>query len=65
MTPEIEAIKDELRACETVAEVNKAAISCGPAVSDLTRQGGDMAVMADQIKRLACYMRLIIRHQSP
>lgn len=62
MTEEVERIKAALRRCRSIQAVNLTARHYAGAVADLARQGGDMAVMAIQIRNLAAYRRLCIRN---
>ena len=60
MTPQVERIKDELRNCQYVEEVNHVARKHGATVSDMM-ESPTLRVMAIQIKNLAVYKRLTLK----
>lgn len=56
----VQHIKDELRACSKIGDVNAIAKHYGRHVALLEREGGEARTMAIQIKNLAAYRRSMI-----
>lgn len=65
MTPLVDEIKASIRRCQSVVEVNEVAKRYAAEVAALDRQGGDLRVMALQIRNLAAYQREMILKGAP
>lgn len=60
-SPDIDHIKDTLRSCKSLAEVNGAAVEFKDEVQEFWNAGGVWRTMAIQIKNLAAWKRAEFR----
>lgn len=56
MTPEVDQIKDDIRACTRVVDVNESYKLHHPTLAKLWKEGGEMRTMCIQVKNLRDYM---------